>query len=291
MAGEYGGSSFKTNGTPARNVEALVDETTGRQIINSNDVMPFNQAVALGIIPGYSSVSKFGTNPIITTATDPEDIWEFGGSYPYDADGTAPIQYTSSSNALDTGQSINVQGLDINGVFVSQDIITNGLTIVNLTTPLWRVFRLSNNAVVGKDITGTFYCHTSATVTAGVPPNANVMAIITAGNNQTLMAVYTIPAGKTGYLYAREAGVELDGNAQVLAEYANIHSNTREHGMVFKVKKSFTVFPGNPYTDKLSFYEKIPALSDVKLTAKLVTATRGLWGSFDILLIDDSVGV
>lgn len=249
-------------------------------------------AVSMGQAPGYSVVNKYGINPEITTISDPEDVWQFGGSYPYDADNTAPILYVSSSSSADVGQIINIQGLDIDGNFISQDVTLTGQTNVLLDTPLWRVFRMQNNADITGQNEGIIYVHTDIAPTAGVPLAANVRSIISgsaAGEepNQTLMAIFTIPLRKVAFLYKREVGVELDGNAAALAEYAHCHYEQRSFGKLFKVKKAVTVFTANIYQDELPFPSPISALTDLRLRVIRVTQTMGMWGTFDLLLVDE----
>ena len=136
-----------------------------------------------------------------------------GRLYNYDSFGTAPIQHISSSDAGDVGQTIAITGLNIDGDEIVQDAETNGQNNVILETPLWRVYRMQNTSDKGEDLAGILYCHTDASPTAGVPLAANVRAIINDGNNQTLMAIYTVPKGKVGFLWRGEVGVELEGNA------------------------------------------------------------------------------
>lgn len=250
------------------------------------DGQSFNLAVTMGFKDGYSKVDKFGVNHNVTTSSDPEDMWEFGGLYNYDTDGTAPIQYLSSSNTNDN-QTITVQGLDINGDFVSQNIALSGQLVAPLITPLWRVFRMVNDN--STTIQGVVYCHTDPAPTAGVPADENVRAIINDGNNQTLMTLYTIPKGKVAFLHRGEVGLSLEGNAGSLAEYAHIHYESRRFGKVFTVKKSITVMVGgiSVYQDVRTFPDVIPSLTDLKLKIIEVTQAMGLWGTFDILLVDE----
>lgn len=243
----------------------------------------FRQKVTMGLVPGYSWVDKYGINQTITPTTDPEDIWEFGGVYPHDPINTAPIQYISSSDDLDDNV-VNVEGLDISGAFVSQDVTLQGEAVALLGTPLWRVFRMTNSG--NTHLAGTVYCHTDPTPTNGVPAGVAVRAIISGAKGRTLMAVYTVPLGKVGFLYRGEFGVELAGNAASLSEYAHCHYESRRVGGVFAVGKAVTVFPSNKYLDVRTFPDPIPALTDLKLTADIVTQDMGLWGAFDILLVD-----
>lgn len=245
----------------------------------------FNLRVQQGLVPGYSVVDKFGVNQMIEPSTDPEDLWEFGGLYTYDADGTAPIVSLVSDNASDT-EEISIQGLDIDGNLVTQLITLTGTTRVALITPLWRVFRMFNNGA--NYLLGTVYCYAG---TSPVPANADVRAIIDSTNGQTLMSLYTIPKGKVGYLYRGELGVELEGNAGALAEYAHCHYESRRFGKTFRVKKAVTLLVGGSaiYQDRRSFPDIIPSLTDVKLKIIEVTQDMGIWGTFDLLLVDEDL--
>jgi len=246
-----------------------------------------NLTIAMGNISGVGYVDKFGENPEIDTGSVPEDIWEQGGEYIYDADGTAPIMYLSSDSAADIGQTISVQGLDINGDLVNQEVITDGQNVVTLTTALWRVFRMENNSDTGLDLNGTIYCHIDPTPVSGTPSAADTRAIIDNGNNQTLMALYTVPKGKVGFLMRGEFGMSRSQTAGAIqsAYYS------RRLGKVFKIKKrvDITNQGSSVYQDYRSFPDVIPALTDVKLRVEDVTAnSTGVFGTFDIMLVDEN---
>ena len=253
-------------------------------------------SVMQGKVEGYSTIDKYGVNRSVTAGGVPADVWEFGGTYPYDAFGTAPIMYLSSSSA-DNDQAISVLGLDINGEEVSQIITLNGQSNVNLTTPLWRVYRMSNIADEGTgagkgDIVGVVYCHTDPAPASGVPADENVRAIITGENNNTLMSVYTVPKGKVGFLYRGELGVAEEGNSATLAEYALVQYRSRRVGKVFAVKKEVTLMIGGgsaTYQDARTFPDIIPSLTDIKITVVYVTEDMGVWAAFDILLVDEEL--
>lgn len=250
-------------------------------------------AVKMGRLPGYSTVDKFGVLPEVTSAAAaPFDIWEFGDTvneYPFDTDGTAPIVSISSSNDTDT-QAVSVQGLDVNGDLVTLEPKLQGQTVTTLDTPLWRVFRMQNEG--STNLAGTVYCYTGTSATAGVPPDANVRAIIDNGNNQTLMSVYTVPKGYVGFLFRGEVGVGLKGNAASLAEYAHCHYESRRYGKVFKIKKAITCMVGggsSVYQDERSFPDIIPSLTDIRLRGQSMSSEMGLFGTFDIMLVEENL--
>ncbi len=245
----------------------------------------FLLGVSMGKFPGFSTLDKFGVNNNITTSTDPEDIWEGGGLYSYDADGTAPIVSVISTESGDT-QDIKITGLDINREEVTQTITLTGETRKALDTPLWRVYRMENEG--STDLTGTVYCYIG---TGGAPAIGNQRALIANGNNQTLMAIYTIPKGKVGFLYRGELGVLLDANPSQAQNFCKAYYQSRRFGKVFKIKKVITLMTAGSsnFQDYRSFPDVIPASTDVRLTAAQVGITMGMWGTFDILLVDETM--
>lgn len=246
-------------------------------------------AASLRILPGVDIVDKFGENPAITTSTDPEDVWEGGGLYNYDAFETAPIVSIASSSGSDT-QVISVQGLDIDGNLSEEEVTLQGTTRVALPTPLWRVFRLENQADEGGDIVGNVFAYTG---TGAVPSlgDAEVRAVILNGNNQTQMALYTIPKGKIGFLFRGEIGLKYTGGVGAGTNFASVQYRSRRQGKVFKTKKTINVISAatSNYTDRRTFPDIIPDLTDVKVTVKEVSEDLGVWATLDIMLIDDSM--
>jgi len=161
---------------------------------------PFDLQVARGQITGHKSLFKFGNNPDINGSL--ETIWSHGGLYVHP---TSAIQMKVSSSsaddtALGTGaRTVSVQGLDQDYNEVAETVTLTGQTAVLTTTTFIRVFRaFVITAGSGGTAAGTIYVGTG-TVTAGVP--ATVYADIPVGENQTLMAIWTVPAGYTFYMY------------------------------------------------------------------------------------------
>jgi len=247
--------------------------------------IPFETAVNMGMVEGFSVIDKFGFNSAITTTTDPEDVWEGGGVYTYDAFGTAPIVSLASSSGADT-QDISILGLDITGALVSQTITLAGTARQALTTPLWRVFRMQNESSVS--ISGTVFCYTGTGTVPSVG-DSEVRAVIDNGNNQTQMALYTVPLGYVGFLYYGEIAMEQAGTAFSGNEYANCAYKSRRKEEVFKVKKTVPLNSqgSSVYQEDRRFPDIIPELTDIKLTVNEVSATMGISGAFDILLVEE----
>ena len=253
------------NGT-YRNVNVSVD---GDMTISDNSS---GLAIAQGKVTGTSFISKFGQNENIGTGAF-EDIWDVGGLYTWPADNTAPITHLNATAG--NTQDIEVQGLDINGNLLVQTKSLNGATLVALDTPLWRVFRLRNQGSV--DITGT-----AQAINAG---NTVTYAQIQNGNNQTLMALFTIPAGKTGYLVMGGASIV----GLVRAYSIDGHFSMRPFGGVFQLKHTFGV--SSDGTSKFQHEYKIPLPIEEKtdLRVSAISSTNGgvLNSTFDVVLVDN----
>lgn len=233
---------------------------------------PFLLRVAKSEIAGHSTVEKFGQNDDLNTSTY-EDIWDGGGTYSYPADGTAPITEIVSTSASDTNDA-EIQGLDINGDLVVQTPTLTGITPVTLTTALWRVFRVKN--VNAADWVGE--------VTVENTANTVVYAKVQIGNNQTLMALYTIPNGKTGYLYEGTANMsEVTRSVSASGRFL-----TRPFGGVFQLKSTFGVgSDGGSFVKPYKLPMMIPAKTDLRVEALGSANGAAMNATFEILLIDD----
>lgn len=143
-------------------------------------------------------IRKFGRNPDIDTTTDPEDIWEFGGLYTF-PDNSGEQMYVSSSNGSDT-EILLIDGLDSNFNRKTVVIQLSGQTKTLVPDGVFsRVFRsYTDNAT---ELQGDVYIYTDSDVSLGVPDTASaVKAVVSPENQQTLMSIYTIPAGYHGWI-------------------------------------------------------------------------------------------
>lgn len=231
--------------------------------------MPYLYDIAEGNIPGHYPVHKFGYNPTLPTSY--EDVWEQSIVYTYTT--TAQVMHCSSDAAGDT-QMIEIQGLDANWNYQVESIKLAGLTETPIGTALWmRVFRIRNLGTT--DFAGTVYVYEDDTVTLGVPQTATkIRAIVENGNNQTQMALFTIPADHTGYItraYGSSSSTKLITQGLFV----------REPGGVFQIKhlKQFTA--GIWHYD-FPMPLKIKAKSDIAMRAKVSVAGGDLAAGFDL---------
>jgi hypothetical protein len=249
-------------------------------------------AIAKGDVTGTTFVHKFGNAPDFDTAdggTTGVTVWDGAddGSYDqmiYQYSSTADIDSLVSSSAADT-QDIEIQGLDTNYDLVTQTITLTGQTRAALTTDLIRVFRMKN--VGTTDIAGNVACYVDSTISSGVVSDSTkVRAVIIDGNNQTEMAVYTIPNGKTGYVrswFASSSGGKLTTNYIMRLK-------ARPFGQVFQLKHRTSIADGAPIQHLYIEPEVFSAKTDIEMTAKIsetgVTAA-GVSAGFDIVLVDN----
>ena len=160
---------------------------TAYSITQSGLFEPWELQVARDQITWHSSLNLFGnTTALGSTAFGP--LWEgltgAGGTYAYPS--SAVIMTLASSSASDTAVTIRIFGLGAGYVLQTEDVALNGTTNVNTTKTFLRINKmetLSGNAV--------------GNVTA--INGAVTYAKITAGNGDTQMSIYTVPAGYTFY--------------------------------------------------------------------------------------------
>ena len=197
---------------------------------------PFELQIARSQISFHKTNFKFGFNPDVDNAL--ETIWSQGGLYSYLS--SATVLKVSSSSTADTSagtgaRTVEVSGLDANYDEISETVILNGQTAVNTTNEYLRINRAKVlTAGSGEQNAGVIYAGTG-TVTTGVP--ANVYLSIAIGDNQTLMALWTVPKGYTAYLHQ----VNISMNTEVANKFGTVTLVARPNGGVFNVQDKFVL--------------------------------------------------
>jgi hypothetical protein len=241
-----------------------------------------------GGIPGLEHVRVFGQNSDVDTGSDPEDVWDGEGLYNYTAAGGATY-YISSSNAGDTiVVAVTLLTEDALGAWNEE---TKNVTLVGQTKTA--IVPASGDAPVrlqsivnstGTPLLGDVYVYEDCAVVAGVPGDATkIRGKVLIGNERTHMALYTVPSGKTAYLYGREVGI-----VSVVATAMDARFYHRDSGGSF-------VLDQRAYVDNaiLARYEDRPPLpreyaakTDLRATAFAVTVDNtGVVAAFDLLLL------
>jgi hypothetical protein len=248
-------------------------------------------AIAAGEVTGTSFVHKFGSAPDFDTADGSVYIWDGaddGGinQMQYTFSTTADIDSISSDNNGDT-QDVEIQGLDTNYDLVVQTITMTGQTRKALDTDLVRIFRMKN--VGATDFAGQVYCYVNTAITTGTPNDkTKIRAMVDNGNNQTLMAMYTVPNGKTAYLrdwFASIAGASKSSN-YIIDIFA------RPFGEVFQLKHRSAISDTGSSHIQHQHIEPAVYAGKTDVIMKVEGTAGGMSGAtvsagFDIVLIDD----
>lgn len=232
----------------------------------------------LGVDRYAEYVEKFGWNTDLDTTV--ETIWDYGGVYAYPA--TTETLQVSSSNATDTHE-VTIQGIDADWDLqtVTVDLTTQTAKAV---PGVWRrVFRAYNSD--SSDLGGDVYAYvTGTTLSSGVPQTAgNVRMMIDSSsvlkNNQTNMAVYTIPDGYVGYLSSWYLGAGKDDDVLAFLQ-------ARLEGKAFRTIQTQQLEDG-----QLEYHFDVPlryaARTDFRVQAKSTAQNSITHSGFHIRLVPE----
>ena len=230
---------------------------------DSGKTEDFNLQLARGQISNHSHVNKFGWNTGVGTSF--ETIWDGSNVYTYHNAGTAVL--TGDTPEDDNLSTVEIQGLDENFVLQTETATVSGAAT---TTQFSRVFRMilktANTGVTNSDDIRCTVDNTTA-------------ALITADGGQTQMSLYTIPAGKTGYL--KQFQGSLDKQKEVVFR---IISRDNDSNGAFVEKARFGTF-GVPVNYIYTYPLKFSANTDIQVQAK-AGATTEAGAIFDLVLVD-----
>lgn len=249
-------------------------------------------AISKGEVTGSTYIHKFGNAPDFDDGDGEVTIWDGADDASVDQ-----MQYVfSDTNDIDSiiststadGQDVEIQGLDVNWALTNQTVTLTGQTRVAIPTALRRVFRMKN--VGTSNLAGIVSCYvTNAPTVAGVVTDSTlVRSVVNNGNNQTLMAVYSVPASTTGYLrsfFASTAGANKASNYKVRLK-------ARPFGQVFQVKhvtalaQNGTSHFQHVYDEPEVYAEKTDIVITVETTASPITASD-IAAGFDLVIVDN----
>jgi hypothetical protein len=223
--------------------------------------------IARGSISNSKIVHKFGANFDIDQATDPESVWTGGGVYPWASLSSAQTIYCLSTDAGDT-TTLTIEGLDANYDEISETVTLTGTSAVTTSNTFLRVFRMTYDAIN----VGTI---TARTVSA----SGTVVAQIDAGYAQTLMAVYTVPAGFTAYLVALDATIDGTKTCQMLMYH-------RLFGKPFRI--AHVAESDGHYRYDFTAPLTVPEKTDIDIRINEVSGNDArVTANFDLVLIKD----
>lgn len=276
-----------------RILKAILYNTSGEELPFDTvglSVKNFMLEVQKGNVPGHSAINKFGHNPSITTATDPEDVWSAGGLYLFYPTTAQAMEAVSSDDedggaGTDTGAlSIMVFGLDSNWDLQSETVILNGTAPVALSNTYIRMYR----AVA---LTAGSHETNVGDISIQISGGGTVGAYIAADDGKTQQAIYTIPNGKTGYFLKGYVGISKGAGAVTIsADFKwKAKANNGVDGAWTTEGQIECMSSGSSWWQ----YEygvpngPIPEKTDIRLECVEVSATVGVVGGYDFILVDD----
>lgn len=231
----------------------------------------FGIGVAKGLFPTLSGIQKFGYNAAVGSQAF-ETIWENGGIYTY-VDSAGTVTLTSDDTGEDNGAVVEVQGLD-----GSYNLLTENVTVGGAASSgeFIRIFRMRLITMPEGDSAGDVQPVNQGNLSATV--NGTVIARILEGVGQTLMAVYTVPAGKRAYLLSFDVGNSKDAEVEakfMVRKFNNGVFNTR----------AYATLRGTPFRKEYKIVEFIDEKNDIEIRAKS-SSTASISAGFEILLED-----
>jgi hypothetical protein len=240
-----------------------------RSITQVGTSEPFELQVSRGQIPGHSVLHKFGAVPsmsINTTGT----IWDIDDTlYPWSALTTAGTLTVDRASASDANKIITIQGLDADYKQISENVTLTNATGNATTQSFIRVYRA--------------FMHNGSAANVGnidIKISTTIIARITAGKAQTLMGVYTVPAGYSLYLtqgvMSVQSGADATGNFFV--RYGGESAFRIAHTFEVASAEYFYAFHA-PF--------KLPEKSDVDIRADLRSNNARITAAFDAYLIQE----
>jgi len=229
---------------------------------------PFELQVVRNQIENHKTVFKFGFNPDVNGAE--ETIWDVGGIYAYPSSAVAMTVTTDAGTpANDNGVKVIVFGLDEDYNEVNDEVTLAGAGTATTTQTFLRVFRAY--------VSGSQAPTGNLNITNG----GTTYARITLGENQTLMALWTVPAGYTGFLdHVNIATGTTNANQYVTAQIVQ-----RTQGGVFRVMMKQTLGSGGVADFILRYPIEVSEKTDLEVRAESSGSNNLISANFSIVYV------
>jgi hypothetical protein len=243
--------------------------------------MTLGEAISLGQVgSAVFSVNKFGA---ASEVDQTEESVSDAGDLPSAGAGpdrcfanmaTAAALYISSDDATDAGLGVTVEALDENwatttiAATLGADTGATGTEFVQIGSA--DLLRINRAYATSAALTGNIYMHKDSVDIAakdGIPdtPSTDIVAVITAGENQTLQACYTVPAS----------------HRAILKQWCVSDENTAANATgEFRITLAEAEYRCTPHDPPLAFGEK----TDIEITADMSANDGAATGTFDLVV-------
>jgi len=258
-------------------IELTANPTDGQTMVIS--VSGVNQTITFADTPATGEV-EIGVDEAATAASLAAEL----GGTAVGAVVTLPsgTNYVSSESAMTLVQqvgawSVMIYGLDENYEEITETVLLEGTTAVTTTQEFIRVYRAivltsgTNSATVDANV-GTITIAPETTTTS-------VQAKILPHIGQTLMCVYTVPAGKSAYVTGIGFSIGKAKDAMILAKLRIFGENSS-----FQTKYTTEVYESNETAPlQIPFY--VPEKTDIVLNVLPGASGSRVSASFGFYLI------
>ena len=259
-----------------------------RSITQIGTSEPFELQVSRGQINAHYRVHKFGFNPLINNTE--ETVWSEGGLYyhPYNATQMKVISTSDddTANEGDGARTIEVQGLDANYNAITEEVIIDGTSAVTTTQSFLRVNRAFVKTAGDNEIATGIIRIGSGSIANNAP--SQVYARIDPEDCQTLMAIWTVPAGYTAYLYQKDITCLTEANNK----FGTVRLVSRQPGGVFRTHDKIAVQNDHAeitYSTPIPFTEKTDI--EVRAIGSSGNSELHVSAALDIVYIKNEEGV
>jgi hypothetical protein len=232
---------------------------------------PFELQVSRNQIPYHKRTFKFGFNSDINGTE--ETVWEVGGLYVYPSSAIALTATTTAGTASDdNGVLVTIEGLDTDYNEVSEEITLAGAGTATTTQTFLRVYRAFVSG--SQEPTGTI----------NITNGGTTYARITLGQNQTLMGLWTVPAGYTAYInHINIASGTTNANQYIIGSFLS-----REINKVFRVQLKQTIGRGGVADFVIKYPLPFEEKTDVEVRAVSSGTNNLVSADFEILYIKNN---
>jgi hypothetical protein len=250
-----------------------VIRTVGGDIYNS-----------INLPAGFGQIHKFGAVPAMSQDTN-GTIWdENDTTYPWsiiDSNGVLTVTVVEPNNEANVstahdGDTVEIQGLDGDYNLQTETVTISGSSATTINN-FKRVFRAKfTNG-------GSFDPNTKRIL---IKSGTTTVAKILEDLGQTLMSIYTVPAGYTGYLMRLDvtASGTATGSFKLFARPGGVGSFQLKH--VAEVNGV-----GGPYQLEYPIPQSFTEKTDIDARMHTFSNNGRYTCTFDILLVDNTAGV
>ena len=232
---------------------------------------PWHLQVSREQIENHKRLFKFGFNPDINGTE--ETVWDAGGIYAYPS---AAVAMTATTDAVtpsnDNGVKILIQGLDANYNEVSEEVTLAGAGTATTTQTFIRVYRAY--------VSGSQAPTGNINITNG----GTTYARVSLGDNQTLMSMWTVPAGYTAYL----THLNIATGTTNANQYIIVRLVAREPSGVFRTQLKQSIGSGGVADFVIEYPLPFPEKTDIEIRATSSGSNNLVSSDFSIIYIKNS---